>query len=121
MPTTADRIRRARTLAGLSQIALAQALGVNRSAVAQWERRDGCLPSMQHLVALAKATQVQVEWLGTGEGEMNRIQPECCEGLTRDAYAQDDLVSDCLVALRSMPVQVRKRLVTVIKLVAKNY
>ncbi len=121
MPTTAERVRRARTLAGLSQIGLAAAVGVKRSAVAQWERRDGCLPSMQHLVAVAKATGVQVEWLGTGEGEMGRSQPEWCQGLMREDYAQDDLEADCLVALRSMPIQVRKQLVTVLKLVAKNY
>lgn len=63
-----DRIRRARALSRTSQLDLAKAVGVQRSAVAQWERADGSHPSMHHLLAIAISTGVCLEWLGTGRG-----------------------------------------------------
>lgn len=50
-----DRIRAARTAAGLSQRQLARALGVSPSAVAQWEL-DDTKPTHEHLFAIAAAT-----------------------------------------------------------------
>jgi hypothetical protein len=41
---------------------------VRRSAVSNWESADGVLPSMQNLLAIAKACRVSLEWLGTGRG-----------------------------------------------------
>ena len=50
-----DRIRAARTAAGLSQRQLARMLGVSASAVAQWEL-DETKPTHEHVVAIAAAT-----------------------------------------------------------------
>ena len=65
-----ERIRRARRRAGLSQSALAEVLKVQRSAVSNWESASEVLPSLQNLVAVARACGVSFEWLGTGSGRM---------------------------------------------------
>jgi transcriptional regulator with XRE-family HTH domain len=57
------RVRRARLKSGLTQAALARAVGVTASAVGQWEHPRGTAPSYAHLIAIARATQVTVEWL----------------------------------------------------------
>ena len=63
------RIRTARTRAGMSQGALAEALGVSRSAVGHWESAKGRVsPSRERLSELALATGVSYEWLATGRG-----------------------------------------------------
>ena len=66
----AERIRRARRKAGLSQAALADRLHVQRSAVSNWESVNDIQPSLQHLIALAKICEISFEWLGTGRGTM---------------------------------------------------
>ncbi len=59
------RIRTARQERGLTQEALAAAIGVSRSAVAQWETgRAGQLTT--HLAAIASALEVGVEVLMHG-------------------------------------------------------
>ena len=72
-----DRVRRTRRKAGLTQQDLALQVGVNRSAVAQWERPDGSRPSMQHLAGIALATQVPLDWLGTGRGDPSSEDGAC--------------------------------------------
>lgn len=63
------RIRTARTRAGMSQGELAEALGVSRSAVGNWESAKGRVsPSSERLSELALATGVSYEWLATGRG-----------------------------------------------------
>ncbi|GAB2491633.1 helix-turn-helix domain-containing protein [Arenimonas alkanexedens] len=64
----AARIKRCRKDAHLSQAALAEQLGLGRSAVAQWERDTPVSPTVGHLAALAVATGVSFEWLATGRG-----------------------------------------------------
>ena len=60
----ATRLREARTKAGLTQAGLAEALGVSRSAVAQWETgRAG-----QIRANLAAALGVSATWLLEGGG-----------------------------------------------------
>lgn len=65
-----DRIRRARKQAGLSQLALANLLGVQRSAVSNWESAKQIHPALGHLIAIAEATLVSFEWLATNRGQM---------------------------------------------------
>ncbi|HRN62128.1 MAG TPA: helix-turn-helix domain-containing protein [Luteimonas sp.] len=63
------RIRTARVRAGLSQAGLAEALGVSRSAVGNWESaKTRVFPSTERLSELALATGVSYEWLATGRG-----------------------------------------------------
>jgi transcriptional regulator with XRE-family HTH domain len=65
-PDIGPRIGAARRERGLTQHALAAAVGVSRSAVAQWETgRSGQLTA--HLSALARALGVGVEFLMHGD------------------------------------------------------
>lgn len=73
--TLDERIRRARILACMTQSKLAMKVGVKRGAVAQWEKKRGSCPSLEHLVAIALHTQVHLEWLGTGRGPVQCEQP----------------------------------------------
>lgn len=120
MPALPERIRRARALSKTSQLALAQAVGVQRSAVAQWERKDGSSPSMHHLIAIATVTGVSLEWLGTGRGLVRPEEDEWTLAVQSGDYAQDDLEEECLTSLRKLPFQLRKQLVATISLMAKN-
>lgn len=47
------RIKELREAAGMTQVALAQAIGVTQGTIASWER-GGCLPSVAKIPALAK-------------------------------------------------------------------
>ena len=64
------RIRLARRHSGLSQVALAAAVGVQRSAVSHWESAQDKHPKVAHLRQIALITSVQFEWLATGRGAM---------------------------------------------------
>ncbi len=121
MNTPAERIRRARTYAAISQVALADAAGVKRSAVAQWERRNGSHPSMHHLVAIAVATGVHLEWLGTGRGSMKLDVDAWSTGLRSEDFAQDDIEAGCLRELRRLPLLLRKQVMGILTLLAKNF
>ena len=67
----AQRIRLARRKAKLSQEALAKLLGLQRSAVSNWESANPAQPAMANLIAVAKATNVSLDWLATGKGSMH--------------------------------------------------
>lgn len=73
MKSYSNRIRQARRNAKLSQKALAELVGVHRSAVAQWEQPGGSLPTMENLARIAITTAVQFEWLATGRGRMTYV------------------------------------------------
>lgn len=73
------RIRKARLAAGLSQVRLANLLGVTRSACSQWELENGgTAPRGERLAEIAKLLDVSYEWLATGntgdsgEGEVQQ-------------------------------------------------
>lgn len=121
MQSLSDRIRRARALSNMSQQALANAVDVKRSSVAQWERNEGSSPSMQHLLAIAIATGVCLEWLGTGRGPVTPQVDAWASAVQRDLYAQDDLETECLGALRRIPFSMRQSLVLIIQRVAGSY
>jgi transcriptional regulator with XRE-family HTH domain len=120
MAALPDRIRRARSLSRTSQLELAKAVGVQRSAVAQWERADGSRPSMHHLLAIATTTGVCLEWLGTGRGQMHPAENAWTLAVRSADYAQDDIEEECLNSLRQLPFQLRKQLVATISLMAKT-
>ena len=98
-----ERVRRARRKAGLSQAALAELVKVRRSAVSNWEAADGVLPTMQNLVAIARACRVSIEWLGTGRGPMG-MDPDLADIPVADAELVDAREErDLLAAFRNLP------------------
>ena len=109
------RIRLARRHGGLSQAALAAAVGVQRSAVSHWEASPGKSPSAVHLRQLAMVTGVQFEWLATGRGKMT-LSPEVAldSVAAADALLVDDpLELRLLAAFRDSPPRSRVPLVEV--------
>lgn len=115
MPT---RIRRARNMASLTQAELARRLGVQRSAVTQWECDNGTHPSVVHLAEVAAEANVCFEWLATGRGP---CRPEegmfDCAVIMQD-YALNDLESRALVGLRRVPARKREAAVKIIELMS---
>lgn len=65
--TLGDRIRKARSEAGMSQADLADALGVNPKTVARWEAGH-TQPTLEDLDRTSDATNVDARWLVLGEG-----------------------------------------------------
>lgn len=109
------RIRLARRHGGLSQAALATAVGVQRSAVSHWEASPGKSPSAAHLCQLALATGVQFEWLATGRGKMT-LSPEVAMDSVAAADAllvDDSLELRLLAAFRDSPPRSRVPLVEI--------
>lgn len=80
----AERVAAARKFAGLSQAALARAVGVSRSAISQWELgRTGKLTSA-HLLKVEEVTKVSARWIAEGAGPTHRgpldyLQPQQAE------------------------------------------
>lgn len=64
------RVRMARLRAGMTQLALADLVGVTRTAVTNWEIASRPNPCAAHMAAIAVVTDVQFEWLATGRGAM---------------------------------------------------
>ena len=64
--TIGDRIRKAREHAGLDQDQLADLTGFGRSTLSNWEH-DRNAPSVKKLLDLARALDVPVTWLLTGD------------------------------------------------------
>ncbi|HLU13219.1 MAG TPA: helix-turn-helix transcriptional regulator [Arenimonas sp.] len=100
-----SRIRQARLGASMSQSELAFAVGVARSAVAQWERRDGARPTTEHLSKIALATSVSFEWLATGRGQrwLGGDPSGETPAVILNFYAQCGLEERLLLAFRSLP------------------
>jgi transcriptional regulator with XRE-family HTH domain len=106
MHVMADRIRQARRLRNLSQTQLAETVGVQRSAVAQWERTGGTHPSVEHLAQVAVATHVYFEWLATGRGAVNADASVALERAASmpqtDNFAKDEVESNILQLMRKL-------------------
>lgn len=66
----AERLAARRKLAGLSQEALAEKLGVSRQAVSKWERSESS-PDTDNLIALAKLYGVSLDELSV-RGRIHR-------------------------------------------------
>ena len=99
----ADRMKKARKQAGFSQAALAEKLGVDRSAVSQWERQTPACPTFSHLVGIATATGVSFEWLATGRGpRMIGGEGDSPPGIVMDYIAQSESEERLLIAFRSL-------------------
>ena len=63
-----DKIMQARKKAGMSQIDLADAMGVSRQSVSKWETGEAN-PEISKLTQLARTLGVSVDWLLSEEEE----------------------------------------------------
>lgn len=68
MNTLAERVKAARDILGMSQKALADAIGIQQPSIAAIE--SGKAKNTKHLLAIAKALRQDPEWLESGEGSM---------------------------------------------------
>lgn len=118
MPTLSARIRRARSLCGLSQCELAARLGVGRGTVTRWEHPSGNAPSTRHLIEIARCTGTRVEWLALGTGTSRGEDMPAATTPDPDAHAGDDLERECLRCLRRMPRRAREHLVALMRSLA---
>lgn len=90
----AARIRAARERAGLTQAALAQKVGVTRSAVAQWETgRAGQVGT--HLAQIAAVLGVGIDHLMLGSAERMLAGELGADELTGDQMAMLRLYRSC--------------------------
>ncbi len=112
-----ERIRLARRVSGLSQSQLAEAVGVQRSAVSHWEAPMGKNPSVSHMRQIALVTGIQFEWLATGRGEMPLSREVQLDSIaTADALLIEDPLEFRLVeAFRAAPLRTRLSLLEVME------
>ncbi len=108
MLTMSTRIRRSRLAAKLSQAQLAALAGVQRSAVAQWEREENTNPSIKHLAQVAVATAVRFEWLATGRGPSHVTGQEFDFAAEFNDFAHDQTETKVLEFVRRMSPQKQK-------------
>jgi transcriptional regulator with XRE-family HTH domain len=120
--TSQQRIRLARRHAAMSQTQLAQAVGVQRSAVSHWEAPQGKNPSVKHMREIAMVTGVQFEWLATGRGQMAPSRDSVLDSVSAvDAMLVDDsLEQRLLMAFREAPVRARLALVELMEELASQ-
>ena len=62
------RHRECRVRAGLSQPAVAKAVGKHVTTVCAWEKRGRAPGSVETMLELARLYGVRFEWLATGQG-----------------------------------------------------
>jgi transcriptional regulator with XRE-family HTH domain len=115
--TQQERIRLARRTAGMSQQQLAQAVGVQRSAVSHWEAPQGKNPSVSHLREVALVSGIQFEWLVTGRGSMTLSKDTQLDSIaTAEALLIEDPLEFRLVhAFREAPLRSRLALLEVME------
>lgn len=120
--TQQERIRLARRALGMSQTQLAQAVGVQRSAVSHWEAPLGKNPSVSHMREIALVTGIQFEWLATGRGEMPLSREVQLDSIaTADALLVEDPLEFRLVAaFRAAPLRTRLSLLEVMEELANQ-
>ena len=117
-----SRIKMARRHHNVSQSGLAEAVGVQRSAVSHWEAPLGKNPTLKNLRKIAEITSVQFEWLATGRGGMALSQDlELDSVSTAHALLVDDALEMRMInALRSVSLESRMSLVEIAEQLAKQ-
>jgi transcriptional regulator with XRE-family HTH domain len=121
MNSLVNRIRLGRRRAALSQSQLAGRLGVQRTAVAQWERKGGSRPSSKNMAQLAVELKVTFEWLATGRGPMELAVDADGDrplAIDLDWYAHDALEQRLLAAYREVSYPANQRLVELVESMA---
>lgn len=104
MNKLAHRIRKARLTKGLSQLALAEQLGVTRGAVANWESSAGTHPATDRLLRIAQVTGVSVEWLASGRRTISST-PAAATPPSADAVSGSAQELQLLRLFRTLPLR----------------
>jgi transcriptional regulator with XRE-family HTH domain len=112
------RIRKARTLAAITQTELARRVGVKRSAVTQWEQPAGTTPSVEHMIMIAVETGMSFEWIATGRGP-NRCGVDMEAAVMTDDFAMDAHESKALGHLRSLTIAKKKIAVQILAVLSQ--
>ena len=103
----------------MSQVQLAEAINVRRSAVSNWESANEVHPTMANLVAIAKACNVSLDWLGTGRGTMSIDDMDDIQ--TADAELIDAPQERKLLAtFRSLPRQTQTLVLDLLELLVAS-
>ncbi len=105
--TLTIRLIKTRREKRLSQQALADLIGVSRSALAQWET-DMSRPSLDNLRKIAEILDVSFEWLATGRGNQYMT-------VNHDEVSDDDLDDEINRMLPRLNTRHKKALLDVIK------
>ena len=119
MTSLSQRIRKARTIAALTQAQLALRIGVKRSAVTQWEHPSGTTPSVEHLIQIATETGAGFEWLATGRGDSRIDVAASTPALVVDDYAHDQYETQALEHLRRLPMAKKRMAVAILDAMAR--
>lgn len=109
------RIKLARRHIKLSQTGFANAIGVHRSAVSQWESPLGKNPTMRNLRKVAELSAVHFEWLATGRGSMALSNDIVMEDVpaAHVMLIEDSIEMRMITAMRGVPVETRVSLVEI--------
>lgn len=115
------RIKESRKAAKISQAALAAQLGLDRSAVAQWERDNAVGPTVANLRRIALATGVSFEWLVTGRGaRFVGGEGHDPPAIVMDYIAQSEIEERLLMAFRSVPALEQVPLLDLVEKAARS-
>lgn len=94
----------------LSQQALADLIGVSRSALAQWETSMSS-PSLDNLRKMAETLEVSFEWLATGRGNQYLVMSD---EVIRDSEVDGEIINQ----LHRMNVLKKRAILNVMRAMA---
>ena len=92
-----QRLRAARRFADLAQKDIARAVGLTRSAVAQWEAAEPehrTKPSVDHLMIVSRVTKAPLEWLLNDASRLEDLYKLAATNDQDVAHASDSLTRE---------------------------
>lgn len=92
MTTLSDRLKESRKNAGLTQIAIAEEVGITQPTYQALE--SGKVTKTSYLLQIAEALKVDAHWLATGEGDSGLFEQEGNAKLSQKVikvWSQDDV------------------------------
>ena len=120
MAALSDRIKESRRVARLTQAELAGRVGVQPSAVAQWESTRGTAPTVQNLIKIATVASVSFEWLATGRGTSRRKVHVESTAIRVDDFAHNEFEEQMLMLARQLPTSLHQPLTEFLNALTKR-
>ncbi len=108
-PEFGKRLRRAIELEGITQLELAERLGLNKDSISNYVK--GRIPRASILYKIAKALGTTVEWLLKGEGEPPDIHDIAFSTRLKETMKAKGVTTDALAQALKMPVNQLCRIV----------